>query len=176
MLATDHLLPFPTLLSARQLSVLAMASEPRFAVNTDADINQLLKEAVPPNTRKSTDMCVSVFNKFCSEQDINLDLAICSANELNDALCKFYPSLRTKAGGLYRKASYLASRGVIHRRTQELKRPFNVFKSEAFAQSHRVLDARLKTKKSKGWSRRLNTKILSPLKIKRRYARFSLTS
>ena len=28
VLATDHLLPFPTLLSARQLSVLAMASEP----------------------------------------------------------------------------------------------------------------------------------------------------
>ena len=117
VLATDHLLPFPTLFSARQLSVLAMASEARFAVNTDADIDQLLKEAVPPNTRKSTDMWVSVFNKFCSEQNINLDLAICSANELNNALCKFYPSLRTKAGGLYRKASYLASRGAIHRRT-----------------------------------------------------------
>ena len=56
VLATDHLLPFPTLLFAKQLSVLAMASEPRFAVNTDAEINQLLKEAVPPNTRKSTDV------------------------------------------------------------------------------------------------------------------------
>ena len=77
--------PISNLLSARHLSVLAMASGPRFAVNTDADINQVLKEAVPPYTRKSTDMCVSVFNKFCSEQDINLDLAICSANELNDA-------------------------------------------------------------------------------------------
>ena len=111
VMATDHLLSFPTLLSARQLSALAMASEPRFAVNTDADINQLLKEPIQPNTRKSTDMWISVFNKFCSEQDINLHLAICSAKELNDALCKFYPSLRTKVGGLYRKASYLASRG-----------------------------------------------------------------
>ena len=73
-----------------------MASEnvKRFAVKSDSDIDLLLKEAVPMNTRKSTDMWVGVFQKFCKEQDIDLDLATCSATELNSALCKFYPSLR----------------------------------------------------------------------------------
>ena len=129
-----------------------MASEnvKRFAVKSDSDIDLLLKEAVPMNTRKSTDMWVGVFQKFCKEQDIDLDLATCSATELNSALCKFYPSLRMKSGGVYRKASYLASRGAIHRKTQELKRSFNLFKSEEFTQSHRVLDATLKANKEQG--------------------------
>ena len=54
-----------------------MASEnvKRFAVKSDSDIDLLLKEAVPMNTRKSTDMWVGVFQKFCKEQDIDLDLA-----------------------------------------------------------------------------------------------------
>ena len=55
-----------------------------------------------------------------------------------------------KSGGVYRKASYLASRGAIHRKTQELKRSFNLFKSEEFTQSHRVLDATLKANKEQG--------------------------
>ena len=44
----------------------------------------------------------TVLRSFCSEQKNVLDLATCSAQELNDVLCKFYPSLRTKRE-LYKK-------------------------------------------------------------------------
>ena len=49
-----------------------------------------------------------------------------------------------KSGGVYRKASYLASRWAIHCKTHELKRSFNLFNSEEFTLSHLVLDATMK--------------------------------
>ena len=115
-----------------------------------AEIGQLLEKAVPENTRKSTLMWVTTFDAFCREQGLVIDLATCSATELNDALCKFYPALRTKKGEMYKKASYFAARAAIHRRTRELDRPFNIFKSDCFSRSHAVLDATLKVKKVEG--------------------------
>ena len=65
-------------------------------------------------------------------------------------LCKFYPSLRKKKGGLDRKGSYLAARAAVNRKNQELKRPFNIFRSDVFTELHRVLDATWKVKKVEG--------------------------
>ena len=129
----------------------AAASESaRFLVKTDEDVLHLLENAVPQNTRKSTDMWVGILASFCSERKIDFDLSTCSAQELNDVLCKFYPGLRTKKGELYKKSSYFAARAAVHRKVQELGRPFNLFKSVEFLQSHRVLDATLKVKKLDG--------------------------
>ena len=129
----------------------AAASESaRFLVKTDEDVLHLLENAVPQNTRKSTDMWVGILASFCSERKIDFDLSTCSAQELNDVLCKFYPGLRTKKGELYKKSSYFAARAAVHRKVQELGRPFNLFKSVEFSQSHRVLDATLKVKKLDG--------------------------
>ena len=95
-------------------------------------------------------MWVTTFDVFCREQGLVIDLATCSATELNDALCKFYPALRTKNGEMYKEASYFSARAAIHRRTRELDRPFNIFKSDCFSRSHAVLDATLKVKKVEG--------------------------
>ena len=122
----------------------------RFSVKTDADVLSLLENAVPENTRKSTDMWIGILASFCAEQKIQLDLATCSAQELDDVLSKFYPSLRTKKGDLYKKSSYFTARAAVHRKVQELGRPFNLFKSVEFSHSHRVLDATLKMKKLAG--------------------------
>ena len=70
----------------------------RFSLKNEAEIGQLLEKAVPENTRKSTLMWVTTFDAFCREQGLVIDLATCSATELNDVLCKFYPALRTKKG------------------------------------------------------------------------------
>lgn len=121
---------------------------PRFVPRGNVD--ELLKNAVPENTRKATDMWVSVLESFCLEQKIELDLSACTADELNSVLCQFYPALRTKKGELYKRSSYLAARAAIHRRLQELQRPFRIFGSEAFQRSHAVLDAILKEKKAEG--------------------------
>ena len=80
-------------------------------------------------------------------------MSTCSAEELNKVLCQFYPSLRTKKGEMYKKSSYFAARAAPHRRIQELKRPFNLFKTAVFTESHRVFDATLKIKKVDGLER-----------------------
>ena len=82
-----------------------------------------------------------MFTAFCAEQNIQIDLTTCSGEELNQVLCEFYPSLRTKKGELYKKASYFAARAAIHRMVHEFSRLFNIFKSECSAQLDRVLDA-----------------------------------
>ena len=87
----------------------------RFSLKNEAEIGQLLEKAVPENTSKSTLMWVTTFDAFCREQGLAIDLAIYSATKLNDALCKFYPALRTKKGEMYKKASYFAARAAIHR-------------------------------------------------------------
>ena len=109
-----------------------------------------MDDGVPAHTRRATETWLAVFTAFCAEQNIQINLTTCSAEELNQVLCKFYPSLRTKKGELYKKASYFAARAAIHRKVREFNRPFNIFKSECFAQSHRVLDATLRSKKGEG--------------------------
>ena len=69
-----------------------------FSLKNKAQISQLLEKAVPENTRKSTLMWVTTFDTSCREHGLVIDLATCSATELNDALCKFYPALHTKKG------------------------------------------------------------------------------
>ena len=58
--------------------------------------------------------------------------------------------LRFFASFTHRKSSYFAVRAALHRRIQELKRPFNLFKTAVFTESHRVFDATLKMKKIDG--------------------------
>ena len=122
----------------------------RFAEPSEDDVSTMLEKAVPDNTRKATDAWVTVFKAFCSERKMAFDMSTCSAEELNKVLCQFYPSLRTKKGEMYKKSSYFAARAALHRRIQELKRPFNLFKTAVFTESHRVFDATLKMKKVDG--------------------------
>ena len=120
-----------------------------FSSKDEDEEEELLKSAVPENTRKATEVWCSVLMSFGTQQKIELDLKTCSAEELNSVLCKFYPALRSKKGKLYKKSSYLTARAVIRRRIHELKHPFNLFRSEAFLWSHAVLDATFKKKTRK---------------------------
>ena len=113
----------------------AAASESaRFLAKTDEDVLHLLENAVPQNTRKSTDMWVGILASFCSERKIDFDLSTCSAQELNDVLCKFYPGLRTKKGELYKNVT-----SPHVRQYTELCRSLVVRSTKALnSQSHRV--------------------------------------
>lgn len=70
-------------------------------------------ESCPENTREATDLWVRTFTKFCAQDEIPLDLRTCSAEELNTALCKFDPALRSKKGEMYKRLSYLHARASI---------------------------------------------------------------
>ena len=137
---------------------MAEPSAARFVAPSEEEVKEMLVSTVPRNTRKATDGWIATFESFCHEQNIEIDLATCSGEHLNEVLCKYYPALRTKKGDLYKKASYFAARSAVHRKVRELNRPFNLFKSACFSQSHRVLDATLKTKTADGLEPAVNHK------------------
>ena len=55
-----------------------------------AQEDKLLEQAVLAKTHVATDFSLSVFQTFCAEKGINIDLATCSASDLDDCLKKFY--------------------------------------------------------------------------------------
>ena len=60
--------------------------------------DKFLEQAVLAKTRVATDFWLGVFQTFCAEKGINIDLATCSASDSDDCLKKFYGRLRTKKG------------------------------------------------------------------------------
>ena len=56
-------------------------------------------------------------------------------------LVQFYSELKPAKGGEFRRSSYLAARVANQRHIRVLKRPFNIFKDEAFSYSNKVLDS-----------------------------------
>lgn len=140
----------------------------RFDDVTESQQAALLQDAVPKQTRAANNFWVGVLMSFCREKRIPLDLATCSASDLNQCLAKFYTGLKTKKGGSYQRGSYLSARSAIQRRLAELQRPFNLRKDGAFITSNRLLDASLKKKKAEGQSKPVQHKesISSPDKVR----------
>ena len=120
----------------------------RFDDLSFAQEDKLLEQAVLAKTRVATDFSLSVFQTFCAEKGINIDLATCSASDLDDCLKKFYGGLRTKKGLTYQKGSYMSARSAILHHLTYLKRPFNVRTDSVFNASNRILDAVLKHNKA----------------------------
>ena len=95
--------------------MIAEGGERRFVVKSEEEVKKLSDDGVPAHTRRTTETWLAVFTAFCAEQNSQIELTTCSGEELNQVLCEFYPSLRTKKGELYKKASYFAARAAIHR-------------------------------------------------------------
>ena len=91
-----------------------------------------------------------MFDSFCVEKEIVLDLKSCSASELDEVLGKFYLGLRMKNGERYKKVSYLAARAAISRyMAVDLSKPTcNVFRQAEFQRSNNILDGILKQAKA----------------------------
>ena len=86
----------------------------RFDDLSFAQEDKLLEQAVPAKTCVAPDFWLGVFQTFCAEKGINIDLATCSASDLDDCL-KLYGGLRTKKGLTYQKGSYIYARSAIQR-------------------------------------------------------------
>ena len=94
----------------------------RFAGVSESKEAAMLEQAVPDATQHATKFWMSVFNWFCHEIGLTLDLTSCSAVKLDGVLGKFYAGLRTKTGGFYKCSSYLAARTRIQRHLGALNR------------------------------------------------------
>ena len=117
-----------------------------------------------------------MFESFCVEKEIVLDLKSCSASDLDEVLGKFYLGLRMKNGERYKKASYLAARAAMSRyMAVDLNKPIfcNVFRQAEFQRSSNILDGVLKQAKASGEERAVEHKEAITAddleKIRRRY-------
>ena len=143
----------PVVLSILALVIMGEPTEKRarFAEVKDAYLAKVVEDAIPQNTKASTAFWLKVFESFCAEKDLSIDLTKCSAQYFNDVLRRFYVSMRTKQGLVYKKSSFLAARAALGRHvTVTLQRPFNVFQKQELQESNRVLDGVLKKNKAEG--------------------------
>ena len=75
-------------------------------VSEDAEL-QASDARAPMSTKTATTFWLGVFESFCVEKEIVLDLKSCSASELDEVLGKFYLGLRMNNDERYKKASRL---------------------------------------------------------------------
>ena len=90
----------------------------RFSDVTNSQIADIVDAAQPQGTKDATKFWVGVLFKLSQEKIFELNLDSCSASILNEILQLFYAGPRTKTGGVYKRASYLAARAAIQRELQ----------------------------------------------------------
>ena len=86
----------------------------RFNLKKDDEIDAILESAMALNMKRATDVWVGVYVAFCMEAKMEVEFTMCSGEELNEALCKFWPGLRTKKGDYYKRSSYFATRAFVY--------------------------------------------------------------
>jgi len=65
----------------------------RFSSVTEAERVRLVEDAKSVNTTKATNLWLRAVTEFREEKKIGLSFATCSAEEMNDFLCRFYAEL-----------------------------------------------------------------------------------
>ena len=102
----------------------------RFGSCTKDELASLVEGAVPKSTKAAAEFWGRVFEDFCKEKRLALDLKTCAVSDMNDVLCQFYKCLRTKAGCFYEKVSCSSARASLGRYvTVDLKRSFSIFQT-----------------------------------------------
>ena len=117
---------------------------------TNSQLADIVDAAQPKSTKDASKFWIEVLFKFCLEKNLEFDRDSCSASDLNEILQLFYAGRRTKTGGVYKRASYLAAHAAVQRELQARRRSFNIFTDYTFKQSNVVLDGVLK-KNKKRW-------------------------
>ena len=97
---SDQVLAFLSLLPLGSSDLTMDASNenpswPRFGDATKEELDALIRSAFPKNTRVATSFCINVFRVFCQERRVSIQFETCTAEELNDAFCRFYKGLHT---------------------------------------------------------------------------------
>lgn len=130
----------------------------RFNDFTESQQQTLVAAAVPQKTKQATDFWWGVFESFCREKCMPVDVSTISASALAEILKKFYGGLTTKKGGTYQATSYLSARAAIQRKFTAANRPFNIRADSEFRESNIVLDAILKNNKASGLAKQTKHK------------------
>lgn len=119
-------------------------SSARFATVSAQRLEQLVSDAVPKNTKRTTKFWIGVFERYCAEKRIDIDLRTCTAAELGSVVQYYYVEARNKEGETYQRSSLRSMRAAIHRRLKELDRHINIYSQPEFLSANKVFTANLK--------------------------------
>ena len=116
----------------------------RFGSVTEQQLQRIVDGATPQTTQRTTRFWLSVFNRYCEEKKLVVDLAKCTASELNDVLKFFYVEVRNAEGKTYQRSSLCSLRAAIQRHLKDLKRPINIFNDKEFDFSNAIFNSNIK--------------------------------
>ena len=124
---------------------------PRFAQSLDeADIDVIIRDRCPANTRRTTEKWVKALDDFVREKQLSIDIESCSREELAGVLTHFYLEVRRRDGQPYQRNSLLSCRASIQRHLTSLNRDFDLYKDKPFERANAALDGELKRLKREG--------------------------
>lgn len=126
------------------------AKQPRFASVGEEEVDVIIEERHPLETKRATEKWCKVFKDYATEKNLAIDLSICSPEELSNVLAHFYMEVRRQDGQPYQRNSLLSCRGAIQRHLASLDRTINIFKDKAFTRANAALDGQLKRLKREG--------------------------
>ena len=135
-----------------------MEAPNRFGVVSDEELLRIISEGTNGKTTGATSTWLRVVSEYREEKGVGLSFATCTAEELAAFLERFYAEVKPKKHGEYSKSSYLAARAATQRHLRIVKRPFNIFSDEPFAQANKALDCVLKRHKKMGLERQTKHK------------------
>ena len=112
----------------------------------------MFNETIPENTRRSTDWEVKVFYGYCARNNIIINLAIISEEELAKFAKRFYSCIRKKDGSLYTPSALVGIRSALHRTitSPPIERSINIMAGNAFIAANRVFTAKCKIYTARG--------------------------
>ena len=69
------------------------------SLQNEEELNLLVGDAQPSNANKATSASLRAVTDFREEKSLDISIAHCSAEELNEFLCQFLFSLKPKKAG-----------------------------------------------------------------------------
>ena len=78
----------------------------RFSTVSDEDLEKLIQEKDAKNTKRVISVQYNIFEQYCKEKKINMDIQTIEKRALDDILAKFYVEVRKTDGEYYKKSSF----------------------------------------------------------------------
>ena len=118
----------------------------------EENLNELVTNAVPASTYKSTKWGATVFMEWCLKRDVSVNMNNITSMELNDILRWFYAEAKTKSGCSYTPSAMTGIRAAIQRfmTMPPFNRSINLINDREFIPANKVFSAKLKKYVSDG--------------------------
>ncbi|CAH3161438.1 unnamed protein product [Porites lobata] len=149
-----------------------MASgDSKFEDLSEADIDSLIDDAVPKNTKKATAWGISVLKDWLSKKYPSEVLESLSPEVLSERLKKFYQELRKSPTEHYSASAHLSIRAAIDRHLNTLPEfsGISIVRDPLFKIANKSLSAKLKQRKAQGFAKVQHHPSISPEDIQKCY-------